>query len=102
MWKGGKSLHKLNNLQALFCERLKKIFRIKILKNILSCHKTKPNMHKKTLETKVQGLFFKYSRRELNPHGHFCPQDFKSCVSTNSTTRAYRKGISIILSEKRG
>ena len=29
-------------------------------------------------------------RRDLNPHGHCCPQDFKSCVSTNSTTRADR------------
>ena len=28
------------------------------------------------------------SRRESNPYGHFCPQDFKSCVSTYSTTRA--------------
>ena len=27
-------------------------------------------------------------RRELNPHGHCWPQDFKSCVSTSSTTRA--------------
>jgi hypothetical protein len=25
----------------------------------------------------------------LNPHRHFCPQDFKSCVSTNFTTRAF-------------
>ncbi len=27
-------------------------------------------------------------RRDLNPHLHCCKQDFKSCVSTNSTTRA--------------
>ena len=27
-----------------------------------------------------------YPRRELNPYRHYCPQDFKSCVSTNSTT----------------
>ncbi len=26
--------------------------------------------------------------RDLNPHGPYGPQDFKSCVSTNSTTRA--------------
>ena len=26
--------------------------------------------------------------RESNPYGHCCPQDFKSCVSTNSTTKA--------------
>ena len=31
---------------------------------------------------------FKYPGRELNPHDHHWPQDFKSCVSTNSTTRA--------------
>ena len=30
----------------------------------------------------------KYSERESNPHGHRCPQDFKSCVSTYSTIRA--------------
>ena len=29
-----------------------------------------------------------YSGRDLNPHGHYCPLDFKSNVSTNSTTRA--------------
>ncbi len=29
-----------------------------------------------------------YPGRELNPHDHYWPQDFKSCVSTNSTTRA--------------
>jgi hypothetical protein len=26
---------------------------------------------------------------ELNRYGHCCPQDFKSCVSTNSTTGAF-------------
>ncbi len=26
--------------------------------------------------------------RESNPYGHFCPRDFKSRVSTNSTTKA--------------
>ena len=31
-----------------------------------------------------------YRRRDLNPHGHFCPLDFKSNVSTNSTTSAFR------------
>ena len=30
---------------------------------------------------------FLYSGWELNPHLHYCKQDFKSCVSTNSTTR---------------
>ncbi len=29
----------------------------------------------------------KYSGWELNPHSHCCEQDFKSCVSTSSTTR---------------
>ena len=28
----------------------------------------------------------KYWRRELNPHPPYSEQDFKSCVSTNSTT----------------
>gem|GEM_PF-4441268 len=30
----------------------------------------------------------KCSGRESNPYGHFCPQDFKSGVYTNFTTRA--------------
>lgn len=30
----------------------------------------------------------KYLGRDLNPHDHYWPQDFKSCVSTNSTTKA--------------
>ena len=30
-----------------------------------------------------------YSRRDLNPHEHYCSLDFKSNVSTNSTTRAF-------------
>ena len=30
-------------------------------------------------------------RRDLNPHLHCCKQDFKSCVSTNSTTRGSQK-----------
>lgn len=29
-----------------------------------------------------------YSGRDLNPHEHYCSLDFKSSVSTNSTTRA--------------
>ena len=29
-----------------------------------------------------------YPGRDLNPHGHYCPRDFKSRVSTNSTTKA--------------
>ncbi len=31
---------------------------------------------------------------ELNRYGPYGPQDFKSCVSTNSTTRAYYKNFS--------
>ena len=30
---------------------------------------------------------FLYSGTELNRHSHYCEQDFKSCVSTSSTTR---------------
>jgi hypothetical protein len=33
-------------------------------------------------------LRFLYSERDLNPHGHCCPLDFKSSVSTNFTIRA--------------
>ena len=29
----------------------------------------------------------KYSGTESNRHSHYCEQDFKSCVSTSSTTR---------------
>ncbi len=29
-----------------------------------------------------------YPKPESNRHGHCCPQDFKSCVSTYSTIRA--------------
>ncbi len=32
-----------------------------------------------------------YSGRDLNPYNHYWSQDFKSCVSTNSTTRVLRK-----------
>ena len=32
---------------------------------------------------------FMYRRRDLNPHGHYCPLDFKSNVSTDSTTSAW-------------
>ncbi len=40
----------------------------------------------KKLKIKFQ-LFNKYSGTELNRHSHYCEQDFKSCVSTSSTTR---------------
>ena len=45
-----------------------------------------------------------YSRWDLNPYGHYCPLDFKSSVSTNSTTRAAYCKITVIdifLSERR-
>lgn len=32
-----------------------------------------------------------YPGRDLNPYRYYYPQDFKSCVSTNSTTRAKPK-----------
>jgi hypothetical protein len=38
--------------------------------------------------------FFLCPGTELNRYGHCCPQDFKSCVSTNSTTRAIKKNPS--------
>ena len=37
-----------------------------------------------------------YPGRELNPYRYYYPQDFKSCVSTNSTTRAFLLGDLII------
>ncbi len=40
------------------------------------------------LPTELRYRLFEYSGRDLNPHGHYCPLDFKSNVSTNSTTRA--------------
>lgn len=33
-----------------------------------------------------------YARRDLNPHG-YSPADFKSAVSTDSTTRAYNQDV---------
>ena len=33
-------------------------------------------------------VFKSYSERDLNPHRHCCPLDFKSSVSTDSTIRA--------------
>lgn len=35
-----------------------------------------------------------YPERESNPHGHRCPRDFKSRVSTYSTTKAAVAGFS--------
>jgi hypothetical protein len=41
----------------------------------------------------MSALYLKqmYPERELNPHSNYLPQDFKSCVSTNSTIRALTK-----------
>jgi hypothetical protein len=36
-------------------------------------------------------LLILYPGTELNRHEHYCPQDFKSCVSTSSTTRVSKK-----------
>ena len=36
---------------------------------------------------KIYFQLFLYSGTELNRHGPYGPQDFKSCVSTSSTTR---------------
>ena len=38
------------------------------------------------------GLFGWCPRPDLNRHGRNCPRDFKSLVSTNSTTRAFLNG----------
>ena len=37
---------------------------------------------------------FLYWRRDLNPHGYYYPLDFKSNVSTNSTTSALYRIVS--------
>ena len=42
-------------------------------------------LHKKSLSLSWEALCL---RRESNPHGRCGPQDFKSCVSTSSTTKA--------------
>ena len=36
----------------------------------------------------VSDYFLLYSKRDLNPHSHYWPRDFKSLVSTDSTIRA--------------
>jgi hypothetical protein len=59
---------------------------------------------------KTQSLLLQYPGRELNPYSHCWPQDFKSCVSTSSTTRVVifiklkKKGVisSHLLSGRRG
>ena len=39
--------------------------------------------------TILRFVSFLYLRRGSNPHGHCCPRDFKSRVSTSFTTKAY-------------
>ena len=36
-----------------------------------------------------------YPGTELNRHSHCCEQDFKSCVSTSSTTRVDQKNPAV-------
>ncbi len=44
-----------------------------------------------TKPTPVVGFdIYKYSGTESNRHSHYCEQDFKSCVSTSSTTRVWQ------------
>ena len=42
----------------------------------------------KTTENQMINSRFVYPKRDLNPHSHFWPKDFKSFVSTDSTIRA--------------
>ena len=37
---------------------------------------------------RMTACLFMYSKRDLNPHSHYWPRDFKSLVSTDSTIRA--------------
>ena len=41
----------------------------------------------KTKKPAIASKLLKYSGWELNPHSPYSEQDFKSCVSTSSTTR---------------
>ena len=41
-----------------------------------------------TAENQVINSRFLYPKRDLNPHSHHWPRDFKSLVSTDSTIRA--------------
>ena len=59
--------------------------RRKFIDNVISQNnKTYLNVKK----PRHMSWLFLYRRRDLNPHGHYCPLDFKSNVSTNSTTSA--------------
>ena len=46
-------------------------------------------VHKIKNQGNCLGFSHLYRRRDLNPHGHYCPLDFKSNVSTDSTTSAW-------------
>ena len=50
-------------------------------------HKSQHQLPQNKKKEKPQFLF-PYSKPESNRHGHCCPQDFKSGVSTYSTIRA--------------
>ena len=51
---------------------------------------------KKKEKKDVFRLCFLYPGRDLNPYEHYCSLDFKSNVSTNSTTRARHNNIFIL------
>jgi hypothetical protein len=45
----------------------------------------------KKAPNKCSELLLMYPGTESNRHSHYCEQDFKSCVSTSSTTRVGKK-----------
>ena|GEM_PF-3322105 len=47
----------------------------------------------KNAQLSVSQAFYLYPGRESNPHDRLGSQDFKSCVSTSSTTWAIKKVI---------
>ncbi len=54
------------------------------------------NVETKRNPLKNQEIPFQCFGRESNPYGHFWPRDFKSRVSTYSTTKANRAANIII------
>ena len=46
------------------------------------------NKNSLLFRSEATGSFTLYSKRDLNPHSHHWPRDFKSLVSTDSTIRA--------------
>ena len=49
-------------------------------------------MKKRDKSSEKMICLFWYSKRDLNPHSHHWPKDFKSFVSTDSTIRAALDG----------